>query len=329
MPFLAIFESGSTLAIIAGAFALGLRHGIDWDHIAAIADITSGAGTRETEREAWLAREPGLQLTDETHHRAVLTPATAIAGGGSGFGSTSLGDASRPARRLPSILSAQGWPAVLAGMYALGHGSMVIVLGLIAILFSRFLPSWIDPIMERIVGVTLVLLAVYLFYSLYRFFRTGGEFRLRSRWMLIFSGASGLWHRLRHRLSPHAHDHHVNAADQQYGPRTAFGIGLIHGIGAETGTQVLVIGTAVGAASKSMGVVTLFVFVLGLLVSNAFVTVLSTAGFVTAGRRQVVYGVVGIVAAVFSLLLGIMFLAQSAGDLPSLDPYFRWIGGPD
>jgi hypothetical protein len=36
----------------------------------------------------------------------------------------------------------------------------------------------------------------------------------------------------------------------------------------------------------------------------------------------------GLVAAVFSLVLGVVFLTASTGILPDLDPYFRWVGGP-
>ena len=32
---------GGSIGIMAAALALGIRHGIDWDHIAAITDITS------------------------------------------------------------------------------------------------------------------------------------------------------------------------------------------------------------------------------------------------------------------------------------------------
>ena len=39
-----------------------------------------------------------------------------------------------------------------------------------------------------------------------------------------------------------------------YGPRTAFGVGIIHGIGAETGTQVLLIAAVGGAAAAGLGV---------------------------------------------------------------------------
>ena len=38
---------------------------------------------------------------------------------------------------------------------------------------------------------------------------------------------------------------------------------------------------------------------------------------------------IGANAAIFSLVVGISFLTASTDLLPDLDPYFRWIGGPD
>ncbi len=35
-----------TLGLLLTAFGLGLRHGVDWDHIAAIADLNSTADNR-------------------------------------------------------------------------------------------------------------------------------------------------------------------------------------------------------------------------------------------------------------------------------------------
>jgi high-affinity nickel permease len=40
---------GLSLAIVFTTFLFGLRHGIDWDHIAAITDIT---GSQETARKS-------------------------------------------------------------------------------------------------------------------------------------------------------------------------------------------------------------------------------------------------------------------------------------
>lgn len=230
------------------------------------------------------------------------------------------------ARMVQSFFLQQQRPLFLGSLYALGHGTVVAALGVLAILASEFLPSRIDPIMERVVGGTLIFLATYLFYSLYRFFR-GGDFRIRSRWMLIFAGVRNGFNWLWARIRGERQYRHVEA--QQYGVRTAYGIGLIHGIGAETGTQVLVIATAVGAGSKAMSVATLVAFVVGLLIANSIVTIATTAGFVSARRRKAVYAGVGLLAAVFSLAIGLFFLAGAGVNLPDLGGYFRWIGGPN
>jgi high-affinity nickel-transport protein len=309
---------GGTVGVLAAALALGIRHGIDWDHIAAITDITSTTAAAQDTEERWLTGEPGVMLTDESHHSLAdggrLPP---VAGGSS------------QAWVLPAFLTEQRQALFLGTMYALGHGTIVTILGVVAILASGFLPDWIDPIMERVVGVTLILLAAYLFYSLYRFFRGGGEFRIRSRWMLIFAGVRKGFNWLRARVSgEHPHQHDAHGTDQ-YGVRTAYSVGLIHGIGAETGTQVLVIATAVGAGTKLMGIAVLMVFVTGLLISNSFITFATAAGFVSSRRRQGIYVFAGLLAAVFSLVVGIVFLFRAGGFLPDLDPYFRWIGGPN
>ena len=325
--FLALGVGGS-LGVVGGALALGLRHGIDWDHIAAITDITSTTATTSDPEEAWLTDEPGVLLTDESDHEAAELARRKPVAGGSGA-ALAVGAAAAPPG-FAALLVSQRRAVWLGSLYAIGHGTMVVVLGLIAILAAGFLPGWIDPIMERVVGVTLLLLAAYLFYSLYRYFRGGGEFRIRSRWMLIFAGVRNAMHWVGTRLwGDHEHPHqHVRSTDQ-YGAKTAYGIGLIHGIGAETGTQVLIIATAVGAGTTFLGITALLFFVVGLLISNSFVTVATAAGFVSAQKRQYVYVLAGVLAAVFSLVIGLLFLAQSGGVLPDLSAYFRWLGGPD
>src|SRR5437762_1581200 len=136
MSLVAAFsEGGFRLGLLVAAFWFGFRHGIDWDHIAAITDITS---------------------SQEDRHQAMV------------FGT----------------------------LYALGHALVVLSLGGLAIVAGENLPSGVDNVMTRIVGVTLLLLGVYVFYSL---IRHGRDFRLRSRWMLIFSGVrkSSRWVRRR------------------------------------------------------------------------------------------------------------------------------------
>ncbi|MBI4571650.1 MAG: hypothetical protein HY723_06830 [Chloroflexi bacterium] len=324
LEFLALGIGGS-VGVLGGALALGLRHGIDWDHIAAITDITSTAAAAGEAHEGWLTDEPGVLLTDESHHAATeLARRQPVAGGALALPATA--GAVRSAHE--SALSANRRAIFLGSLYAIGHGTVVTLLGLLALLAAEFLPSWIDPVMGRVVGVTLLLLAAYLFYSLYRYFRGQGEFKLRSRWMVVFAGLRNGWHWLSGKVQG-AHEHpHVTGSDQ-YGPRTAYAVGLIHGIGAETGTQVLIIATAVGAGTKAMGVAALLFFVLGLLISNSFVTVATAAGFVSARRRQLVYVLAGLLAATFSLAVGLLFLFEAGGVLPDLGRAFRWLGGPD
>jgi hypothetical protein len=332
---------GGGIGVYAAALALGVRHGIDWDHIAAITDITSASAAVSEEQESWLLGEPGFSLTDESHHSVhghhdhehqdneAPEPALALSQTISPTGSVTTATMLRQhptIEILTKIGPAHRESLVLGSLYAIGHGTVVVILGVIAILAAEVLPDWIDPVMEKLVGATLIFLAAYLFYSIYRYYRGGGEFRLRSRWMLVFAGVSNAWHWIRSRVG---HHEHVHVAPRQYSATTAYGIGLIHGIGAETGTQALIIATAVGATSKGVAVAALLFFVVGLLISNTVVTVASTYGFVSATKRQAVYVAVGLVAAVFSLILGLVFLTESTGILPQLDPYFRWIGGPD
>jgi high-affinity nickel-transport protein len=340
LPVLSIVGSAG---VLGASLALGIRHGIDWDHIAAITDITSTTAASHRDDD-WLTHEPGVMLTDESHHehapaaRSIAATTArrepmmsrmpvAVGAGGSGALTAGFGSAPRAgnSNHVAAFVQRQKPSLVLGTMYAFGHGSVVFVLGLLALLAKQFLPAWIDPIMERIVGATLLFLAVYLFYSVYRFFRSGEEFQIRSRWMLVFAGVRNLVAAVRARVfgRPRAHVHEA----QQYGMRTAYGIGMIHGIGAETGTQVLVITTAVGAGSRSMGVIALCFFLVGLLISNSIVTVMTTVGFVSSRQRQGVYVAAGLLAAVFSLFVGLFFITSSTGLLPNLDRFFHWIGG--
>jgi high-affinity nickel-transport protein len=194
-----------------------------------------------------------------------------------------------------------------------------------ALLFGALLPDWVDPIMGRVVGITLIVLGVWVFYSLYQYARHGQEFRLRSRWMLVFDSVRYGWRRLQARL--HGHEHVEPVEMSSYGVRTAFGVGMIHGIGAETGTQVLIIATIGGAAGAGLGVPMMFAFILGLLISNTGIIVLSATGFVASQLRQRIYIVVGVIAGTFSLVVGALFLFQAEGALPDLESIFKFIGG--
>ena len=134
--------------------------------------------------------------------------------------------------------------------------------------------------------------------------------------MLVFDGVRYAWRRFGARL--HGHEHVEPLEMSSYGPRTAFGVGMIHGIGAETGTQVLLIAAVGGAASTGLGIPMLFAFVIGLLISNLVIVVVSSIGFVASQTRERIYVVIGAIAGVFSLAIGSIFLLGQDVVLPDL-----------
>jgi hypothetical protein len=140
---------------------------------------------------------------------------------------------------------------------------------------------------------------------------------LQSRWMVLIALARNGLARLRSRITgePAAHHHEIT----QYGPGTAFGIGVLHGIGAETGSQALLLAGAVGATAQATGTALLLFFALGLLMSNSLIAAFSAFGFVSSSARRTVYLAFGIFAAVFSLIVGFLFVTGQESALPDLE----------
>src|SRR5438552_1515519 len=162
------------LGLLAGMLVLGFRHGFDWDHIAAITDITSTTTASHADEDVPVIAPMPSHAHDEPArpHDHSHADASAL---------HVLGE-SRFAHE-------QRHAVGLASLYALGHASVVLVLGVLALLVGAVLPGWIDPILQRVVGVTLVLLGVWVVVSVVQYVRGKGEFRMRSRWMLVFDGA--------------------------------------------------------------------------------------------------------------------------------------------
>jgi high-affinity nickel-transport protein len=318
--------TGGGIALLGTALTLGIRHGIDWDHIAAITDIASTtATTAASDAEGHPEDGPG----------GVPGSMAMVDGGGAAVGTLAL------APRLIAVPRLALRPLGLASLYALGHAFVVVLLGLLALNFDAILPDWIDPLMERVVGVTLLVLGGWVAYSLVRFWRGAGDFRLRSRWMLVFAGVRRLRDAVETAIhghthlaygsgaadgAMHVHTHNPDGTDQ-YGPRAAFAVGLVHGIGAETGTQVLIIAAVGGAATQGLGLWMLLAFVAGLLISNTALAVLASTGFVGSSRARTLYAAIGCVTALFSLVVGAYFALGAAGQLPNLEHVTAFLGG--
>jgi high-affinity nickel permease len=306
-------DDAGALGLIGTALALGIRHGFDWDHLAAITDVTSTTATAEH-----------AELDHEAVH-AVAAPHDHPHGGKAEVAAHQQapepGSRPHPTPRT-RLLDEQKRAMLLGTLYALGHAAVVAVLGLLALLFGAILPDWVDTVMGPVVGLTLVLLGVWVFVSLYQYARHGHEFRLRSRWMLVFDSARYGWRRFQARL--HGHEHVDPMEMSSYGVRTAFGVGMIHGVGAETGTQVLLIAAIGGAQSQGLGVPMMLAFIVGLLISNSIVVLITATGFIASRIRERLYVAIGVVAGTFSLVIGVVFLFGLDAMLPSLE---TWIFG--
>ena len=258
-----------------------------------------------------------MQAGAQPHSHGGPAEMRAHAAVGAALAVPSVGSVSLTRRR---FLSEQRRAIFLGTLYALGHAAVVAALGLTALLFGALLPDWIDPIMGRVVGVTLIVLGLWVFYSVYAYFRHGTEFRLRSRWMLVFGSVRYAWRWFGARL--HGHDHVEPVEMSAYGPRTAFGVGMIHGVGAETGSQVLIIAAVGGAAGVGLGIPMMVAFIIGLLISNSIIVFVTATGFVASQLRNRIYLVIGILAGAFSLGVGLLFLVGAEGVLPDFNLIF-------
>jgi high-affinity nickel-transport protein len=317
VPILTAAEDAGAIGLIVTALTLGFRHGFDWDHLAAITDVTSTTATAEAA---------------ESDHEAVHERATAIApghvhahGGPNELAAhgTAPDESSHPhPQEPPRFLSEQRRALLLGSLYALGHAFVVAILGTLALLFGAVLPDWVDEVMGPVVGATLLFLGIWVFVSLYQYWRHGHEFRLRSRWMLVFDSIRYAWRRFQARL--HGHEHVDPMEMSSYGARTAFGVGMIHGIGAETGTQVLLIAAIGGASSQGLGIPMMVAFIVGLLISNSIVVAITATGFIASRFREKVYVVIGVLAGTFSLVIGAIFLFGLETRLPSIE---AWLFG--
>jgi high-affinity nickel-transport protein len=240
---------------------------------------------------------------------------------------------------------------MLATLYALGHAAVAFAIGAAVILASAHLPEAVGDVMERLVGVTLVALGVWVIAST---LRTGRSTRLPSRGTLLVAGFRRVGRRRppvviehehahgvgEHHDHDHVHEHepvgagvrstvatkhshrhrHVGAMPDDplptYGGGVAVGIGMIHGVGFETPTQALVFVTAAGAGSRAAGLLVLACFLLGLLAANTVVAMASTFGLTGASSRARLYTVVSLVAATASLALGLLYMLGKGDVVP-------------
>ena len=232
---------------------LGFRHGFDYDHIAAISDITS------IQQKASNAMRLGL-------------------------------------------------------LYALGHAAMIALLGGIVILFQLSLPPRMDLWAERLVGVTLIVLAIYVLGSL-----VWGDPKAipPSRAALIIRG----FRKLRRNISSTPSGSPMTSSSDEslnYTGPIAFGVGVIHGLGAETPSQLALFLLAANLGGIAKGIWGMAMFLAGLLVMNTIMTGSACGLFRSAAPHPRTMRLFVGLTAVYSFVIGCIFLLGSSGYLPSL-----------
>ncbi|QMV43994.1 hypothetical protein [Cohnella cholangitidis] len=206
------------------ALLLGLRHGLDWDHVSALADITgsdSGSKRQRVKLSLW---------------------------------------------------------------YAIGHETMVCLLGGCIILFAWSVPVWVDNLMSKTIGLTLIVLAVLLLVV-----RRHRPYL--SRGVAIFQSLR------KNRNRPFT-----------FTKSNVFLVGIIHGVGAETPTQLLLFTTIAGMTAQSHGIAVVVVFCAGLLITHLAIAIAGIYLHDWTNKIRPYFPLTVYASAALSFLLGFKYL---------------------
>jgi hypothetical protein len=243
------------LALAGTSFALGARHGLDWDHIAAITDLTSSRKGDEQAPRRHASRGLGLALA-----------------------------------------------------YCVGHGLVLAVFGGLILLLGIGLPAGLDSVFEYLVGLTLITLGGVVLYQLGRY---RSDYRYTGRIGLVVGAVRRGWARARRREAP--------VGDlQDVDRRGAFLVGLLHGTGASTPTQVVLFATTAAAGSTSDAALVLAAFVVGLVVTDLGIAAAWVSGLLGSRRAPSVQLGLGVVTGVASVTLGALILTGYSDLVPPL-----------
>jgi high-affinity nickel permease len=172
-------------------------------------------------------------------------------------------------------------------LWGLGHGTMLVLIGLPLVFLGRYLPEAVVQMAEVAIGLIIVLLAV----------------RLLIRWR------RGLFHAHTHTHDGEVHRHvHSHAEDISHGhshaaplrsPLSSYGVGLVHGIGGSGGLTLLLLSTI---SDKVEAAGALLLFAAGTAVSMALLSTafgLAIAGGPVARNFGRVAPALGILSAAF------------------------------
>ncbi len=103
-----------------------------------------------------------------------------------------------------------------------------------------------------------------------------------------------------------------------YGTSSTFLVGAIHGLGAETPTQLLLFLVTANLGGTGAGLLGLLMFMVGLLVMNTLMCASAAGLFRSALFRPGAARALTLATSAYSVVVGGIFILGSAGKLPSL-----------
>lgn len=190
------------------------------------------------------------------------------------------------ASRNPSWRTALG----VGARWGLGHSITIIALGTLLVWTGAHFPTSWEAMMERLVGVVLVVLGA-----------AGIRRAMRAHWH---------WHE--HDGVRHAHPHAKGGGAHGRDHAAVLGIGMLHGV-AGTGALVIAIPVATGA-SPGHSLMFLASFGVGTIVAMSAIAALAGAAFARAALRseraqRMLIGAAG----ALSVIVGVLWFAAAGG----------------
>lgn len=204
--------------------------------------------------------------------------------------------------------------AFLTLSYSLGHALVVVSIGMSIILLGITIPQTLDEIIGKAVGVTLVILGIYIIYHLAK--KGQKEFRAATRFTIIANSILYAYSKLGSKLLGRAIPQR-KIFENGYGHHSSFTVGMIHGMGAESPTQLAVFAMSLGLGII-LGVTALLVFVSGIILSNLVFGVMISTGFIQSLKSYKIYKYASIASAATSLIVGSLMIAGFDFVLPEI-----------
>jgi high-affinity nickel-transport protein len=308
--------TGLGIGLVATAFGFGFRHGIDWDHLAAIGDITGSQTSRRRSLRLATCYALGHALVVLGLGLAAVLLSQRLPRGVDGVMERFVG---------ASLVGLGVW--VLVGLARRGRDFRLRSRWMLLFAFGR---ACIQRLRRRGRSNVVVVVHDHPHDPGATHHHHEGEHHAEKALPVAAGARAEVGTDARDPRpgtssgpAPHHHVHqHVARMPADpfvgYGTGTSFLVGMLHGVGAETPTQVVVFLTAAGVGGAGAGILVLLAFIAGLLTSNSVVAVAGALGFASATRNFRAYAAVSIVTALCSLAIGVLFVSGSAGALPAL-----------